>query len=257
MKKLHLLLTVASALTVLSCSDKSKTADQSADNLDLSSGIVLHYDFEDAQDGLVKDLGPNHADARLMGGATVTEGNLVLGASDDYLDMTEAAGRVLQGLADFTISTSYCVDSTEVIEGYGYFLWCFSALEANAEKEGPYHAYRLNEQRCETSIGGWSQETGVQKGAVAEVGCWTSVIFRQVSGKGELFINGQLIASEEGFPEHKTNFAAAPSFNWMGRAPFNGDKYLANTKIADFRLYDRGVSDEEVAELAALCTSHS
>lgn len=243
MKKFYVLMAATLSLAIASCSPKAETTET-------GDGLVLHYDFAAAEDGIVKDLGPNHADARLMNGATVQDGNLVLGTTDDYLDMTEAAGRVLQTLGDFTIATSYCVDSTEVIEGYGYFLWCFSALEANQEKEGPYHAYRLNEQRCETSIGGWSQETGVQKSEVAEVGCWTSVIFRQTAGKGELYINGQLIGTAEGFPEHKSNFAAAPAYNWMGRAPFNGDKYLTNTRIADFRIYDRGITDEEVAELS-------
>ena len=152
MKKLFPILACAVAMMVSCKQDTNTTEDE---------GIVLHYDFSAVEGTTVKDLGPNHVDAQLMNGATVEDGNLVLFADDAYLDMTAKAGEVMQTLEDFSISATYCIDSSAVIEGYGFFLWCFSKLEANQEKDGPYQAYRINEQRCETSIGGWSQETGI------------------------------------------------------------------------------------------------
>lgn len=238
MKKLFPILACAVAMMVSCKQDTNTTEDE---------GIVLHYDFSAVEGITVKDLGPNHVDAQLMNGATVEDGNLVLFADDAYLDMTAKAGEVMQTLEDFSISATYCIDSSAVIEGYGFFLWCFSKLEANQEKEGPYQAYRINEQRCETSIGGWSQETGIQKSQISELGRWINVTFRQQNGKGELFIDGKLIGTEEGFPVLKEIFTEAPAYNWMGRAPFNGDKYLSKTRISDFRVYNRAVTDEEVA----------
>ena len=47
----------------------------------------------------------------------------------------------------------------------------------------------------------------------------------------------------ETFPEE------APTFNWMGKAPFRGDKYLAGTMISDVRIYDRALSEEEIEKL--------
>lgn len=234
-----------------SCTNqKNNQGDETVTDI-TEEGIVLHYNFASAEGNTVKDLGPNQVNAVLMNGAAVADGDLVLYNEDAYLDMTAKAGEVMKELTDFSVSATYCVDSTVVIEGYGYFLWCFSVLEANQEKDGPYQAFRLNEQRCETSIGGWSQETGIQQSQKSEVGKWINVTFRQQAGKGELFLNGELIGTEEGFPALKDIFVNAPAYNWMGRAPFNGDKYLEKTRITDFRVYDRAISDEVLEQLVA------
>lgn len=212
--------------------------------------IVLHYNFKNTKGKVVTDMSPNHANAKLMGTAQVKKGNLSLDQEGAYLDMGEKAGKVMQGLKDFTVSMRYKVNPAVDIKGNGFFLWCFSTLEANKEKDGPYQAYRVNQQRCETSIGGWSQETGIQANKPTEKGKWISVIFRQKAGKGELFIDGKLIGTETGFPELSKIFKAAPKFNWIGRAPFAGDKYMTKTKIDDFRVYSICISDKTVKKLA-------
>ncbi len=211
--------------------------------------IVLHYDFNKESSTKVADRSHSHADATLMNGAKTQNGCLILDTTDAYLDMTKRAGEIISKLSDFTIYVRYYVDASAEITGYGHFLYCFSSLEANRDKEGPYHAYRINEQRCETSIGGYTQETGIQVGKISELGRWITVIFRQKNGYGELYIDGKLIGTESGFPELKKIFAEAPAYNWMGRAPFNGDKYLTKTKIDDFRIYNICISDSQKAKL--------
>lgn len=211
--------------------------------------IVLHYDFKKAVGTTVKDLGPHHADAQLMNGARVEDGCLVLEAKDAYLDMTTKAGEVLRSLSDFTVYTRYYIAPEAQIKGYGYFLWAFSVLEANRDKEGPYHAYRVNEQRVETSIGGYTQETGIQRSRLTEQGKWITVLFRQAAGKGELYIDGELVGTQEGFPNHSTNFTTAPTHNWLGRAPFDGDNYLKQARISDFRIYGRYIDDKAMKKL--------
>lgn len=211
--------------------------------------IVLHYDFKNVQGKTVKDSSPSHVDATLMNGAKVVNSTLILGNSNGYLDMTAKAGDVVKSLTDFTIYARYFIDSSLDIKGYGYFLWCFSCLEANQAKEGPYHAYRINEQRCETSIGGYTQETGIQKSKASDKGKWITVIYRQQSCKGELYIDGELIGTEVNFPEFATIFTSAPSFNWIGRPPFNGDNYLRDTQVSDFRVYNKCITDKEMKKL--------
>lgn len=212
-------------------------------------GIVLHYDFKKTHDTQVTDRGPSHIYAQLKNGAYVQDGCLVLETKEAYLDMTPGVGTIVNQLTDFTIYTRYYVSPNTKIRGNGYFLWCFSALEANKEKDGPYQAYRVNEQRCETSIGGWSQETGIQMSNPTEQGKWVNVIFRQASGKGELFIDGKLVGTEQGFPELRTIFTTPTQYNWLGRPPFNGDNYITGTQISDFRIYNRALSDKELRKL--------
>lgn len=211
--------------------------------------VVLHYDFKKVENGVVKDVSRSKVDAQLKNGATVENRVLCLGQNDGYMDMTAKAGEVVRNLADFTVSARYRIDESAEIKGYGFFLWCFSCLEANQAKEGPYHAYRINEQRLETSMGGYTQETGIQKSKVSELGKWITVVYRQKAGHGELYIDGELIGTEEKFPEFKDIFSKAPTYNWIGRPPFNGDKYLSKTQVADFRVYNIAISDKEMKRL--------
>ncbi len=210
--------------------------------------LVLHYDFQKVQGNVVKDKSKSHVDAVLMGDARVENGCLLLKGENAYLDMTERAGLVASQLADFTVCVTYRLDEAAQIKGYGHFLWCFSQLEANRDKEGPYHAYRINEQRVETSIGGYTQETGIQKSMVSEKGKWITVVFRQQDRKGELFIDGQLVGTETGFPLLKDIFQTAPRFNWIGRPPFNGDKYLKDVQVSDYRIYNVALTDKQLKQ---------
>jgi hypothetical protein len=44
-------------------------------------------------------------------------------------------------------------------------------------------------------------------------------------------------------------FKEEPANCWIGRAPFKGDKYLTNTRVSDFRIYNYAISDDEMKEL--------
>ena len=44
-------------------------------------------------------------------------------------------------------------------------------------------------------------------------------------------------------------FRDAPANCWIGRAPFRGDKYLTQTDVADFRIYNYAVSNQEISKL--------
>lgn len=236
----YLIPIVASAALLVGCGEPA------------NKDIVLHYDFNDVVEETVIDNGPYEANAILMNGATVGNSILSLGQNDGYLDMSPVAGTVMQDLNDFSVSAIYRLDPSEQIRGYGYFLWCFSDLEENAAKEGPYHAFRINEQRCETSTGGYTNETGVQTGTVAAAGSWTSVIFRQQDGHGELLINGKVVDSADGFPAPSEIFASTPWYNWIGRPPFNGDHYLHGVDVYDFRIYKVCIDDKEVSSLVSI-----
>ncbi len=214
--------------------------------------IVLHYDFNKVEGNIVKDLGPSHADAVLMNEASVSNSIMALGNGTGYLDMTVKAGEIMKDLDDFTVSAIYRVKPGTEVTGYGYFLWCFSEKEANAAEEGPYHAFRINEQRCETSTGGYRHETGVQTGTISEMGPWLSVIFRQKDGHGDLILNGNIVDAEEGFPTPSSIFDVAPQFNWMGRPPFNGDHYLNGVEVYDYRIYSAAISDDELSRLVKI-----
>ena len=201
-----------------------------------SQKLILHYDFKKAENGLVTDRTKSHYNGSLMGSAKIEsaqDGNYAdLGYGYGYIDMGSNIGKKLQSIDEFTVAVKYKVDEKASLQGNGYFLWAFSTLEQNTQHEGRYHAYKLNVQRGENSIGGWANETIIEIGKQSEKGKWLHVVYTQKGSVGTLYLNGQQVdANNDMFTLDRTFPDEAPAFNWIGRAPFKGDAFLAGTKI--------------------------
>lgn len=219
--------------------------------------LKLHFDFTSVEGTTVKDNVTGIA-AKAVGGASVKSIGkykvLDLGDANGYLNMTQATGRVAKTLTDFTVSVYYRVNVEASLSGSGHFLWCFSQSEANTQTESPYMAYRLNAQRMATSTGGWGSESALEVGGESEKGRWIHMLYRQAGERGELFINGICVETSTEMPVPKDAFTVAPAYCWIGRSPFSGDSYLKQALVTDFRLYDAALSDETIAQLAAVTT---
>ena len=187
--------------------------------------------------------------------ASIDETNpavLHLGANDGYYDLTAETGAFISQLRDFTISVHFKVSSENDLDGYGHFLFAFSQLAENSAHEGPYMAMRLNEQRFETSTGGYEHEQIIMQGGKPKRDVWIHAIYRQQGHKGELFLDGKLIGRNDNMPILAEIFKDAPANCWIGRAPFRGDKYLTQTDVADFRIYNYAVSNQDLSGI--ICT---
>ena len=94
--------------------------------------LVLHYTFDNVSGTSVSDASASGVTAKLVNQAKVEKMGkynvLNLGTANGYLDMTSAAGAVVKGLSDFTVSVCYLVDDKASLSGNGHFLWCFSSL---------------------------------------------------------------------------------------------------------------------------------
>lgn len=186
--------------------------------------------------------------------AKIDEANpaiLHLGGNSGYYDLTAKTGALIRELHDFSVSVWFRVSSGNQLDGYGHFLFAFSALAENGAHEGPYMAMRLNEQRFETSTGGYEHEEIIMQGGKPKRGVWVHVLYRQQGHKGELYLDGKLIGQNENMPVLADIFSEAPSNCWIGRAPFRGDKYLTETDVADFRIYNYAVSDQEMRRISS------
>ena len=181
--------------------------------------------------------------------ARIDDGILHFGNNDGYYDLTAETGALISQLRDFTVSVRFKVSSENTLDGYGYFLFAFSQLAENSAHEGPYMAMRLNEQRFETSTGGYEHEQIIMQGGKPKRDVWVHALYRQQGHKGELFLDGKLIGRNENMPILAEIFKDAPANCWIGRAPFRGDKYLTQTDVADFRIYNYAVSNQELRQL--------
>ena len=242
--------TVLALLAIVSSASygdyKSPTAEEN---------LRMHFDFSQVQGTEVEDV-VGGIKAKLVGVAKVEPVGpyyvLNLGNGTGYLNMTNAAGAVVRSLSDFTVSACYRVNGDASLTGNGYFLWAFSTSSACTQTEGRYMAYRLNAQRMATSTGGWGSESGIETGTSSAKGCWQHVLYRQSGTRGELFINGKRVGQNTNMPVLSTAFTSTPANCWIGRPPFTGDSYLKQTLVADFRVYDVAVDDEQVLHLAAV-----
>ena len=174
---------------------------------------------------------------------------LHLSGKNGYYDLTPETGALIKSLRDFTVSAWFKVSSENQLDGYGHFLFAFSQLAENSANEGPYMAMRLNEQRFETSTGGYEHEEFIMQGGKPKRDKWVHALYRQQGHKGELFLDGKLVGRNENMPILAEIFKDAPANCWIGRAPFHGDKYLTQTEVADFRIYNYAVSNQEINRL--------
>lgn len=219
------------------------------------ANLKLHFNFENAtgnavpeavSGGTLKGTLQNNAKVEKMGKYHV----LNLGSANGYFDMGAGAGKVIAGCTNFTISMYYYVNANQDISGLGNFLFTFSTQETCSSDAGCYYFYALNTQRFAASQTGYGSESSVNANVVSAKGRWVSVVYVLDGSNGTLYVDGQKMLTAPMPKGNETFSNTAPVYNWIGRSPFAGDAYLANTKVADIRIYDKALTGGEVTRLA-------
>lgn len=242
MKRFRLLLTFIALLNALGI-----WADE--------ANLKLHFNFENAagnavpeavSGGTLKGTLQNNAKVEKMGKYHV----LNLGSTNGYFDMGVGAGKVIAGCTNFTISMYYYVNANQNISGLGNFLFTFSTQDACSSNAGSYYFYTLNTQRFAASQAGYGNEKSVNANVISAKGRWVNVAYVLDGTNGTLYVDGQKMLTAT-MPKGSETFGnTAPVCNWIGRSPFAGDAYLANTKVADIRIYDKALTGAEVTRMA-------
>lgn len=219
------------------------------------ANLKLHFNFENAtgnavpeavSGGTLKGTLQNNAKVEKMGKYHV----LNLGSANGYFDMGAGAGKVMAGCTNFTISMYYYVNANQNISGLGNFLFTFSTQETCSSSAGCYYFYALNTQRFAASQAGYGSEKSVNANVVSAKGRWVSVVYVLDGSNGTLYVDGQKMLTAPMPKGNETFSNTAPVYNWIGRSPFAGDAYLANTMVADIRIYDKALTGGEVTRLA-------
>lgn len=219
------------------------------------ANLKLHFNFENAtgnavpeavSGGTLKGTLQNNAKVEKMGKYHV----LNLGSANGYFDMGAGAGKVMAGCTNFTISMYYYVNANQDISGLGNFLFTFSTQETCSSDAGCYYFYALNTQRFAASQAGYGSESSVNANVVSAKGRWVSVVYVLDGNNGTLYVDGQKMLTAPMPKGNETFSNTSPVYNWIGRSPFAGDAYLANTKVADIRIYDKALTGGEVTRLA-------
>ncbi len=235
-----------------------------------NSDLLVRYDFSNTVGNIVTDLGEKKLQGILMNDAKVREIGtdasgkfMVLDLYDSlgYFDMGLEVGRILAGVNDYTMSAFFRIDEnyTDLTKN-GNFLWNFSNTNnVNLNPNAGYLFASLKNTEISASTGNWSWANGnraVNIGTTAPVGSWHNITYTQTGNTGTLYIDGMPSAVADTminspakiFSQYGKN---GSPYNWLAKSCYeaNGDVYLRQTLVHDFRIYNRALSDIEILAL--------
>lgn len=226
--------------------------------------LIANWLFEaEWVDGeVVTDAAEKHYVGTMMNGAKVRKigtpetfefYTLDLGTEDGYFDMGTDIGKLIYGLGDFTISTYLLVDTTyESFTSNGNFLWNFSNSEDLPTEQNGNMSFNLpNTTRYFIGpkyYGSGQQNLGT--GTPITKGFWHQIAYTQSGQTGTVYVDGEIALTGTITNLPSTTLVidgrAGTLYNWIGRACYPSDVYLGKTLIYDFRMYNFGVSADDI-----------
>ncbi|MDP4268884.1 MAG: LamG-like jellyroll fold domain-containing protein [Bacteroidota bacterium] len=231
---------------------------------EFTNNLVVKYDFNTVtNDTVVTDGAEKHftgivkndAKIRTIGtSATGTYKVLSLGDSlntKGYFDMGTEVGKVMYGLSDYTVGAYYRIDPAyTALSSNGNFLWNFSNSKDIINDPTGYMIGSLRNQAATITGGNWGGEQTVALGALASTGGWHHFLYTQKDTIGTIYVDG-MVAQSGTVKQRPINTLVKDQrlgtlYNWIGRSCYTGDVYLRQALVADFRVYSKALTEEEI-----------
>lgn len=216
----------------------------------ISSGLRLHYTFEQANGNILPDVTGNGFNGTLFGatvGVTNGKPSLILGTSGtDYVDMGANTGNLISSLNDFTISTYIWVNSTNTnLSANGNFICVFANSANTGTAQNGIIYLQAKRSRYAISPTFWNAEQVAQTGQDVVRGQWVHLTYTQSGNTGRLYVNGELRNTNPNITLKPSNIGAT-AFNYIARPTYTGDINLQNAQLSDFRIYNRAITQDEI-----------
>ncbi|MBR3859433.1 MAG: Ig-like domain-containing protein, partial [Bacteroidaceae bacterium] len=192
----------------------------------------------------------NHTGA-LINGASLTGITelpiLSLGPNNGYFDMGASVGEIIATLNDFTISTNVYIPSTTTLGSNGNFIYTFAnSTNIGGDANGCIF-FGANETRYTICRTNYQAEQNVIANYRFPTGSWHTLTYRQSNSVGELFLDGEIVATGA-IPINPTSLGQT-QYNFLGRSCYQGDTFLKDACYNDFRVYDNAVDDATITSL--------
>lgn len=222
---------------------------------DLPAGdLLVHYDFSQVNGSTVTDQAGLGLEGTLMNEAEVVnfateEGErttaLSLGNGTGYFDMGQEIGQLLYNTNDYTLGAYVYIDEEyEDLEKNGNFLWTFANEMGNSRG---YMISILGGMRIELrgdaaqNIYAYLHEDNSNWRQPAQQGSWFHFAYTQEDDLGTIYVNGEPTnnAIVSNIPSVALPVAGklGTTYNWLGKSNYEGDNYLRQTFVSDFRFY--------------------
>lgn len=209
---------------------------------------VLSYSFESgmAQDDSALYLASLQNNAQIV---TTSDGNHVLstGATKGYLDMGVTAGKTIlsQLSGNYTISVDFLVSTDNSLASYS---WLWALTNGIGQYMGLINA---------AGNGNWFYEiknstsaTRVASGAGVSTAIWHNISIVQNGNICTFYLDGTALKSTN-ITLKPTQIAASLSGCYIGKSPFNGDAYMKNTLIDNFKIFNLALTSTQIKLLFA------
>ncbi|ASB48714.1 immunoglobulin-like domain-containing protein [Alkalitalea saponilacus] len=213
-------------------------------------GLVLHYDFSrtTGSGNVVRDASGNGYSGEVHNNAFFESlgriGILNLGSENGFLDMGAKTGELISSLEDFTVATYLYVDELTDLTAHGNFLWNFGNSDNLAVEQNGSMFFSARTTGYTISRQHWSGEQGAARLLTFPKGQWHHVAYVQKGNIGTIYLNGSRTA--ESSVTILPSVLGKTTHNYIGRSSYRGDAFLRNAKVADFRVYNRALSNEEM-----------
>ncbi|MFB6320591.1 LamG-like jellyroll fold domain-containing protein [Saccharicrinis sp. FJH54] len=221
-----------------------------AQNIDLEDGLILHYTFESAPDGVVPDVSGNGNDGTLMETASVgvaEDGRnaLMLDGTSGYVSIIPEFANQFLGAGGFSISFWIYTEVDRLNEHVIDFAnttdhIIFLSPRDHASSGGPRFTVHSGDD-------GWP---AVGRTEVMNTFQWYHLTVTIDGNVGKLYLNGQIGNTNNNMATTPATMNQTPTELWIARSHWSGDPYLQGM-LSDFRIYDRALTEDEVLALGS------
>jgi hypothetical protein len=222
---------------------------------DLNNGLKLHYTFDPAtvSGSTVPDASGNGYSGTLYTatcGLSNGKNSLILGTTGTgYLDMGAGTGALVSTLTDFSMSCYVWVNSTYASLGSnGNMIATFSNSLDSYNQQVGYMFLQAKRSRYAITTARYETEQATQTGTDVAKGKWVQLTYTQTGTTGKMYIDGVLKNTNIAVTLTPSSLGAT-AYNMLAKPSYSGDKYLQDAQIADFRIYNRAVTSDEVLML--------
>lgn len=217
----------------------------SARAADVTDGLLLQYDLDQASGTTVTDASGNGRHGTLVGGGTWTGDALILDGVDDHVRLPN---NLMTGLSEITVTIDVLVESGQATP---YFLWGLGNTASSSTGTG-YLMASGNAFRAAATTTNWSGEkvTARSSGGNLARGVWKTVTYTQSGTTGTLYEDGVQVGQSTAvtvLPSAIGN--GTTTNNLLGESNYAADNSLKG-RIGSFRIYDRALSPVEVASIS-------
>ena len=202
-----------------------------------TDSIFCHFDFLTTADDSGTYTGTLHQGATLHDYAG--QHVLDLGNTDGYFDFGEDFGQLIASLSgNYTIAVNVFLPEDADISRNGNFIWCF----ARSSSEG-YMFLNAKDPRFAISLTDYEGEAGVKARNPMNKGQWNSFVLVHSGNTVRLYING--VSASKSVRIHPAQIGNTTQ-NYLGRSCYQGDAYLRQAMINDFRLYNYSLPSGQI-----------